>query len=69
MHLPSMPVWAEINLDSLRHNIIEFRSIVTSISKIMAVVKANAYGHCSVESSRVILKNGADMLAVARERA
>ena len=65
MHLPSMPVWAEINLDSLRHNIIEIRSIVPSKSKIMAVVKANAYGHGSVESSRVLLENGADMLAVA----
>ena len=60
-----MPVWAEINLDSLRHNIIEIRSIVPSKYKIMAVVKANAYGHGSVESSLVLLENGADMLAVA----
>ena len=65
MLLPSMPVWAEINLDSLRHNMMEIRSLVPSRSKIMAVVKANAYGHGSVESSRVLIENGANMLAVA----
>lgn len=36
-----------------------------SDSKILAVVKANAYGHGAVECSRVFLENGADMLAVA----
>ncbi len=65
MQAPTMPVWAEINLDSLRHNIDAIREIVPANSMIMAVVKANAYGHGSVESSRVFLENGADSLAVA----
>lgn len=65
MQAPAMPVWAEINLDSLRHNIEAIREIVPSNSMIMAVVKANAYGHGSVESSMVFLENGADSLAVA----
>ena len=65
MQAPTMPVWAEINLDSLRHNIYVIREFVPSKSKIMAVVKANAYGHGAVESSRVFLENGADSLAVA----
>jgi alanine racemase len=65
MLLPSMPVWSEINLDSLSHNMKAIRSLVPPTSKIMAVVKANAYGHGSVESSRVFLENGADKLAVA----
>jgi alanine racemase len=60
-----MPVWSEINLDSLSHNMKAIRSLVPPTSKIMAVVKANAYGHGSVESSRVFLENGADKLAVA----
>jgi len=65
MQTPAMPVWAEINLDSLRHNIDEIREIVPADSMMMAVVKANAYGHGSVECSRVFLENGADSLAVA----
>lgn len=65
MQAPTMPVWAEINLDSLRHNIKAIREIVPAKSMIMAVVKANAYGHGSVESSRVFLENGSDSLAVA----
>jgi len=65
MQAPAMPVWTEINLDSLRHNIDEIREIVPAESMMMAVVKANAYGHGSVECSRVFLENGADSLAVA----
>ena len=65
MQAPAMPVWAEINLDSLHHNIDAIREIVPSESKMMAVVKANAYGHGAVECSRVFLENGADSLAVA----
>jgi alanine racemase len=65
MQYSTMPVWAEINLDSLRHNIEVIRDIVPSKSMIMAVVKANAYGHGAVESSRVFLENSAHMLAVA----
>ena len=65
MQTPAMPIWAEINLDSLRHNIDAIREIVPSESKMMAVVKANAYGHGAVESSQVFLENGADSLAVA----
>jgi alanine racemase len=41
------------------------RAFVPSDSKILAVVKANAYGHGSVDCSRFFLENGADMLAVA----
>jgi alanine racemase len=57
--------WAEINLDAVRHNLHEIRKMVGAQVKIMAVVKANAYGHGAVEVSRVALKNGATMLGVA----
>ena len=59
------PVWAEINLDNLAHNIKEVRRVTDENSLVTAVVKANAYGHGSVEASEVFLKNGADRLAVA----
>ncbi len=57
--------WAEINLDALKNNIEEIRRITAKTSKVMAVVKADAYGHGAVECSKVLLKNGADFLGVA----
>jgi len=59
------PVWAEINLDNLAHNIREIKKIVKEGTLITAVVKANAYGHGSIEAAKTFLKNGADRLAVA----
>ncbi|MFA5576481.1 MAG: alanine racemase [Tissierellaceae bacterium] len=59
------PVWAEIDLDNLAHNIREVRKHTDKNSLVTAVVKANGYGHGSVEISRTFLENGADRLAVA----
>ncbi|MHC1685742.1 MAG: alanine racemase [Clostridiaceae bacterium] len=58
------PVWAEINLDNLAHNMKEIKSISRS-KEIMAVVKADAYGHGAVDVAPVLLDNGATRLAVA----
>lgn len=57
--------WAEINLDSLKDNIKEVRRITSKDAMVMAVVKADGYGHGAVECAKVFLKNGADKLAVA----
>jgi alanine racemase len=59
------PVWAEINLDNLEHNIREVNRIISDETKIMAVVKADAYGHGAIPCSKIFLENGADRLAVA----
>lgn len=59
------PVWAEINLDNLAYNVREIRKGTEENALVTAVVKANAYGHGSIEAGRVFLKNGADRLAVA----
>lgn len=59
------PVWAEINLDNLAHNMREVARSVKEGTLITAVVKANAYGHGSVYAAKTFLKNGADRLAVA----
>ena len=58
------PVWAEINLDYLRHNIREIRKKISKETLICAVVKADAYGHGARMVSKVLLENGADRLAV-----
>ncbi|CZE49209.1 Alanine racemase [Campylobacter geochelonis] len=58
--------WAEINLDNLKHNFLLLKSFLSPKTKYCGVVKANAYGHGSVEISRFYEKIGADYLAVAR---
>ena len=62
--------WAEVNLDSLEHNFNEFiritkRDCSLQRVKIMAVVKANAYGHGAVTAAKSLVEIGADYLAVA----
>ena len=57
-------VWAEINLDALGHNMREIKKASKS-EEIMAVVKADAYGHGAVDVAPVLLENGATSLAVA----
>ena len=59
------PAWAEINLDNLAHNVRQIRDLTSPASKIMAVVKADAYGHGILQTSEVVLRNGADYLGVA----
>lgn len=57
--------WAEVDLDAIAHNIKEIRKITNPNAQIMAVVKADAYGHGFMEVARTLLENGADRLAVA----
>ncbi len=58
-------VWAEIDLDNIAYNIKQIRKNVSEKTKIMGVVKADAYGHGCIEISKTLLFNGADMLGVA----
>ena len=57
------PVWADIDLDALEHNV---RALKTQArgALLMAVVKANAYGHGAVDIARAALAAGADRLGV-----
>lgn len=59
------PVWAEINLDKIKHNVREVKNIVKNDTIICAVVKADAYGHGVVEIGDILLKNGVDRFAVS----
>ncbi|WP_427340367.1 alanine racemase [Caloranaerobacter sp. DY30410] len=59
------PVWAEINLDNLAHNMKEVKRVVKDGTLITAVVKADAYGHGAIKAAETFLNNDADRLAVA----
>jgi alanine racemase len=59
------PTWAEINLDALASNFQIVRKQVGGNVKIMAVVKADAYGHGAVICARRLAAEGADWFGVA----
>jgi alanine racemase len=59
------PTWVEISLDALRHNLGAFRHILPDEMHIMAVVKADAYGHGAIQVAREAMACGATYLAVA----
>jgi len=58
--------WAEIDLNAYAHNIRELRRVTQPKARLMAVVKANGYGHGAVDVARTALQNGVDFLGVAR---
>jgi alanine racemase len=59
------PTWAEIDLSALAANFQIVRQLVGRDVKVMAVVKANAYGHGAVECARRLASEGADWFGVA----
>jgi len=58
-------LYKTVRLDNLAQNIREVRRITKPETIIMAVVKANAYGHGATMASKTFLENGAERLAVA----
>ncbi|MDQ6422827.1 alanine racemase [Paenibacillus sp. LHD-117] len=59
------PTWAEISLDALRHNLSAVRGSLPAGCRLMASVKANAYGHGAVEIAKAAERFGVDYLGVA----
>lgn len=59
------PTWVEISLDAVGHNVAEFRRVLPEGVRLMAVIKANAYGHGAVEIAREAVRCGVDYLGVA----
>ncbi len=57
--------WVEINLTALAHNIHQIRSLLSPRADLMAVVKADAYGHGAVTVAQTVLQAGATWLGVA----
>lgn len=57
--------WVEVNLTALRHNVAQIKAQLGSHTDLMAVVKADAYGHGSVMIAQEALQAGATWLGVA----
>ncbi len=60
--------WVEINLDNLRHNINLIKNQVEKGVDLMAVIKADAYGHGQKMVSKVLIEEGVKNFAFARLR-
>lgn len=59
------PTWTEIDLDNLAFNFHSVKKFAGDAIKYMAVVKADAYGHGSVECAKRLEKEGIDWFGVA----
>jgi alanine racemase len=57
--------WAEVDLDCINENVNSVKKHLPAQVEIMAVVKANAYGHGDVQVAKTALSAGASFLAVA----
>jgi alanine racemase len=57
--------WVEVDLAALSHNVQQLRQLLSPKTQLMAVVKADAYGHGAVTVAKVALQSGASWLGVA----
>ncbi len=58
-------IWAEIDLDAIAHNVSALRQLLPKDVAMMAVVKADAYGHGVEAVTRTLVEAGVDFLAVS----
>lgn len=72
VHFVGRPVWAEVSLGALGHNLNAIRSYVNPASekrqtprKVLAIVKGNGYGHGGPEVAKALEKFGSDWFGVA----
>ena len=57
--------WIEIDLNAIRHNAQAVKKAIGAGRHLMAIVKADAYGHGAVRVAKTALNSGADYLGVA----
>jgi len=60
-----MTSWIEVDLNAIAHNLRVVKRAIDPETKIIGVVKGNAYGHGLVETARAVWTAGADILATA----
>lgn len=59
------PVWVEVDLSAIKDNVRNIKAFISSPTALMAVVKANAYGHGLVPVAKAAVDSGAERLGVA----
>ena len=61
---PARPTWVEIDLEAVANNV-RFLAEIAAPARVLAVLKADAYGHGMVKVARTVLNNGAAWVGVA----
>ncbi len=61
----SQRAWIEIDIAALSHNVRQLRQLLSPHTQLMAVVKADAYGHGAITVAQTALEAGASWLGVA----
>lgn len=62
--IPLRAPWVEVNLGAIESNARELVRILGRETELLAMVKANAYGHGAIETARAALRGGAKWLGV-----
>jgi len=62
---PARPTWVEVDLEAVAFNVQQIKEIVGPEVQVLAVLKADAYGHGAVTVARTALNNGASFCGVA----
>lgn len=62
--LPLRAAWVEISSGAIENNTRQLKRLIAANAELMAMVKANAYGHGAIESARAALRGGATWLGV-----
>lgn len=57
--------WVEVNLSAIAHNVQQIRQLLSPQTELMAIVKADAYGHGATLVAQTALQAGATWLGVA----
>jgi alanine racemase len=64
IHIEGRPVWAEVSLKAIIHNLRVIRRHIGTSRKVLAVVKSNAYGLGAVPISKALQKAGTEWFGV-----
>jgi alanine racemase len=62
---PARPTWVEVDLEAVAYNVRQVKEIVGDDAEVLAVLKADAYGHGALTVARTALNNGASWCGVA----
>lgn len=62
---PKRPTWLEVDLEAVAYNVRQIKQFVGPAVEVLAVLKADAYGHGALKVARTALNNGASFCGVA----
>jgi alanine racemase len=62
---PSRPTWMEVDLEAIAYNVRQIKQIIGPEVDILAVLKADAYGHGAITVARTAINNGVSYCGVA----